>query len=53
MGPDLTAVMQRRRSSWVVNYIKDPTSRNTTSRMPAFPHLSGKETESILSYLKD
>lgn len=53
MGPDLTAVTLRRKTSWLQSYIREPASRDKQTRMPPFHHLSTEEIKSIIAYLND
>ena len=52
-GPSLLGVAQRRGSdpSWYMQFIKDPTSKDPNTMMPAFPSLSSDETRAIAEFL--
>jgi|Deesub1362A_J573_1020465.scaffolds.fasta_scaffold13774_2 cbb3-type cytochrome oxidase cytochrome c subunit len=50
--PDLTDVTKRKSEAWIRQQIKDPTVNNPNSKMPRFGHLSDKEIDAIISYLK-
>ena len=52
IGPDLTAVGERRSTLWIMSQIKDSKSHNPDSRMPEFGHLSIFERYSITRYLR-
>jgi len=52
MGPDLTAVSERRSDNYIVHYIHNPKASNPRARMPAFPHLSKQERLAIIAFLK-
>ena len=52
MGPDLTAVTDRRSDESINRYIHDPTASNPHARMPAFPQLSKWERSAIIAFLK-
>jgi cbb3-type cytochrome oxidase cytochrome c subunit len=51
-GPDLTSVTERRSDRWIRRQIKNPRSNAPDSRMPAFDHLSRREINSVIRYLK-
>jgi len=53
MGPDLTAISNIRSDTWINSYIQDPQKMNPSSRMPAFPHLSGAKRKAIIAFLND
>ena len=50
IGPDLTAVSQRRSSRWIERYIRDPKAYNPDSRMPSFKHLSKRQIRALSRY---
>jgi len=52
MGPDLTAVADRRSDEFINRYIHDPRASNPQARMPAFPQLSKRERSAIIAFLK-
>lgn len=52
MGPNLTAVTNRRSDRWIRRQIRNSKRNNPDSRMPEFGHLSELEIRSIVSYLK-
>jgi len=52
LGPDLTAVTERRDDAWIKRYIHDPRAVNPEARMPAFPDLSSPERQAIVDFLK-
>ena len=51
LGPDLTAVVQRRSNEYINRYLRNPRAANPQARMPAFPELSWKERRAIIAYL--
>jgi cbb3-type cytochrome oxidase cytochrome c subunit len=51
MGPDLTAVTNRRSDSWINRYIQNPQKMNPLARMPAFKHLSRAKRKAIIEFL--
>lgn len=51
-GPDLTDVLKRRGTVWIVLQIRNPKSHNPDSRMPSYNHLGYTEIYAIISYLK-
>jgi len=51
-GPDLTGVINRRSTIWLVRQIRNPQSHNPNTRMPSYDHLDYFETYAIISYLK-
>ena len=51
LGPDLTAVAERRSRSWIDQYIQNPAAENTRARMPSFPHLSRGERQALIDFL--
>jgi len=53
MGPDLTAVGERRTELWMRQQIRDSKVNNPRSRMPSFEHLSDFEIRSLVKYLND
>lgn len=53
MGPDLTAVTERRTENWVETYLKGPRKVNPAARMPPFDHLTGLQVKAIYAYLKE
>lgn len=52
IGPDLTAVRQRRSASWIRAQIKDPKSHNPATLMPSYSHLSYLEITALIRYLR-
>jgi len=50
--PDLTDVKNRYDDAWIRQQIKDSSKNNPDSKMPGFSHLSDKEIQAILDYLK-
>lgn len=52
MGPDLTAVTERRTESWIKAYLKDPRDMNPAARMPPYDHLTRRQARAIYDYLK-
>lgn len=50
--PDLTDVASRRDDGWIHQQIKDSSVNDPASKMPGFPHLSDKEIQGIVDYLK-
>ena len=53
MGPDLTAVTNRRSDSWIDRYIQNPQQMNPLARMPAFEHLSRAKRQAIIEFLNE
>jgi len=51
-GPDLTDVVKRRGTVWIIRQIRNPQSHNPESRMPVYDHLGYCEIWVIISYLK-
>ena len=51
-GPELTAVTKRRSDSWIRQQIKDPKVHNPVTIMPSFNHLSWREKNALIKYLK-
>lgn len=51
-GPDLTDVVKRRGTVWIMRQIRNPQSHNPESRMPVYDHLGYCEIWVIISYLK-
>jgi mono/diheme cytochrome c family protein len=51
-GPDLTDLLKRRGTFWVMRQIRNPKSHNPDSRMPSYEHLGYFETYAIISYLR-
>lgn len=51
LGPDLTAVAERRSEEWIKRQILTPEKNSPRHRMPAYPHLSGFEVRSLVIYL--
>lgn len=52
MGPDLSAVTNRRNDEWIDSYLQDPKGMNPLSRMPSFKHLSRGKRKAIITFLK-
>jgi cytochrome c2 len=52
MGPDLTAVADRRSDEFIAHYIHNPKASNPRARMPAFSRLSKRERMAIIAFLK-
>ena len=52
MGPDLTAVRDRRSVFWIRSQIKNPQKNSPNSRMPAFEDISELEIIALIAYLK-
>jgi len=50
--PDLTDVAQRRSDEWIRQQIRDSSVNFPDSTMPGFGHLSDKEIQAIIDYLK-
>lgn len=51
LGPDLTAITNKRSKRWIERYIKNPMSINPDSRMPQFKNLSKREIKALIRYL--
>lgn len=51
-GPDLTSVSVTRSDRWIRNQIKNPVKNNPDTRMPDYRHLSRKEINALIKYLK-
>ncbi len=52
IGPDLTEVKKRRSDEWIRQQLKDSTVNNPNSKMPNFGHLSDREIQALIDYLK-
>jgi mono/diheme cytochrome c family protein len=52
MGPDLTAVRNRRSRGWIREQIKNSRQHNPNSAMPSFDHLSWREINALIAYLE-
>ncbi|VAX26671.1 hypothetical protein MNBD_NITROSPIRAE02-954 [hydrothermal vent metagenome] len=50
--PDLTDVASKRSDAWLRQQIKDPGVNYPDSTMPGFGHLSEKEIQALIDYLK-
>ncbi|NOZ26021.1 MAG: c-type cytochrome [Nitrospirae bacterium] len=50
--PDLTDVSKRRSDEWIRQQIRDSSVNFPDSTMPGFGHLSDKEIQAIIDYLK-
>ncbi len=53
MGPDLTAVTQRRSTAYIKKYIRNPEKKNPQARMPSFSYLTNTEINSIIKFLEN
>lgn len=52
LGPDLTTVHTYRDKAYLIEYLRDPTTLNTTATMPAFrDSLSAAQLEDLARYL--
>lgn len=51
-GPDLTNITKIRSDRWIRQKIKSPSKDNPNTRMPAYGHLSRKEINALIRYLK-
>jgi mono/diheme cytochrome c family protein len=51
-GPDLTDVMKRRGTFWIVRQIRNPKSHNPDSRMPSYEHLDLLDVSALIFFLK-
>jgi cbb3-type cytochrome oxidase cytochrome c subunit len=52
MGPDLSAVTNRKNDKWIDSYLQNPKKMNPLSRMPSFKHLSSSKRKAIIAFLK-
>lgn len=52
IGPNLTGVTKRRSDKWLKQQIKNSGVNNPNSTMPGFEHLSDKEIQALINYLK-
>jgi cbb3-type cytochrome oxidase cytochrome c subunit len=52
-GPDLTNIAKTRSDRWLRQQIKNPSKNNPNTRMPDYRHLSRKEINAIIKYLKN
>jgi|Deesub1362A_J573_1020465.scaffolds.fasta_scaffold00068_74 cbb3-type cytochrome oxidase cytochrome c subunit len=52
IGPDLTEVFRRRSEDFVRQQIREPLRNDPHSVMPSFGHLSDREVEALLEYLR-
>jgi len=50
--PDLTDVKKRRTDAWIRQQLIDSSVNNPNSTMQSFGHLSDKEIQAIIDYLK-
>lgn len=50
--PDLTDVKNRRSDAWIRQQLKDSSVNNPDSTMQSYDHLSEKEIQAIIDYLK-
>jgi len=50
--PDLTDVTRKRSDKWIRQQIKDSGVNYPNSTMPGFGHLSEKEIQALIDYLK-
>lgn len=53
MGPDLSAVANRKSGDWIDSYIQNPRKMNPLSRMPSFSHLSRAKRQAIIKFLQN
>lgn len=53
IGPDLTDVTSRRTDQFIRQQLHDSSMNNPNSAMPSFKHLSDKEVQALIDYLKD
>lgn len=51
-GPDLTSVAETKSDRWIRNKIKKPGKNYPDTRMPDYEHLSRKEINALIKYLK-
>lgn len=51
-GPDLTNISETRSDRWLRQQIKNPAKNNPDTRMPDYRHLSRKEINALIKYLK-
>lgn len=51
MGPDLTAVRNRRNEEWILAYLENPRQLNPAARMPAYAHLSLGQKKALIAFL--
>lgn len=51
-GPDLTSIAEIRSARWLKQQIKNPAKNNPETRMPDYRHLSRKEINALIKYLK-
>jgi cbb3-type cytochrome oxidase cytochrome c subunit len=51
-GPDLTSAAETRSDRWLRDQIKNPVKNNPDTRMPDYRHLSRKEINALIKYLK-
>lgn len=52
IGPDLTEVTSRRTDQFIRQQLRDSSVNNPNSAMPSFNHLSDKEVQALIDYLK-
>ena len=50
-GPDLGKIGRKRSADWLKKFVRDPSSMNPQSSMPAYKELSQEELEALVSYL--
>jgi mono/diheme cytochrome c family protein len=53
IGPDLTDISKRRSGAAMREHIRNARLHNPRSPMPPFGHLSHREIEAIVKYLKE
>lgn len=51
-GPDLTNVAETKSDRWLRQQIKNPAKNNPNTRMPDYKHLSRREINALIRYLK-
>lgn len=50
-GPELTKIGKKRDKKWLYEFIKNPSSKNPNSAMPAFDNLKEEELNQLVEYL--
>jgi nitric oxide reductase subunit C len=50
-GPELTKIGAKRDKNWLYEFIKNPSSKNPNSAMPAFDNLKEEELNQLVEYL--
>ena len=52
VGPDLTDIAKRRGDDWIRDQIRNPRLHNPSPGMPGHEHLSRRQIDALIRYLK-